>query len=621
MLEQGTTYIQHLHARSAGRDTLAEELRLSRWLSSVDLRPPGLPATTILCVRRLRVVVEAGRRGALADPRSEQRIASSLDELARQAARPAQGAVPANAEAIVFDDHAEMLACLARDWCSGSLAMCWWWPGLLRSSDLFAAVVPAWFAAPQYVPAALHQLARSADAVSFAQRLEPSAARLLLARIIREFGLSALSLVATEFGSDRRSSAAYLPASDRRSSAPGPTDGQVPHAAPLSNPAIPPWQPWAQEISGVALDPIQSTLLGVGLMLVRASSAVRSPVFAEAVQAWIAQSTPVQRSATTPMPPAETRPMVEELLPPFLPGAVPPDSLQPTPASIPIHEQLPALSAEPLPSNQPSTLLDDAPEPTVLPGASSMTSEVLHAPTEAEIETEYGGLCYLINLGLFLELYGDFTMPLHPGLALPIWDFIAVLGARLLGSSLAHDPIMPLLARLGGREPEAPSGHTWTPPNRWLMAPAWLDPFPQTDGWRYSTADGRLRIVHPSGFLVADVRREETAELHPLCAAYGVEAMPDAELALPAAATPLDRWLDWLLPYVVARLQLALGLTADTTPGPILCEQRAQVRVTATHLDVYFALADLPIEVRLSGLDRDPGWVPAAGRFVAFHFT
>jgi len=37
-------------------------------------------------------------------------------------------------------------------------------------------------------------------------------------------------------------------------------------------------------------------------------------------------------------------------------------------------------------------------------------------------------------------------------------------------------------------------------------------------------------------------------------------------------------------------------------------------------VDVIFALADLPIEVRLGGLDRNPGWVPAAGRVITFHY-
>jgi hypothetical protein len=48
--------------------------------------------------------------------------------------------------------------------------------------------------------------------------------------------------------------------------------------------------------------------------------------------------------------------------------------------------------------------------------------------------------------------------------------------------------------------------------------------------------------------------------------------------------------------------------------------RRARVFVTSTHVDVVLSLAELPLEVRFAGLDRTPGWVPAAGRFVSFHF-
>ena len=33
------------------------------------------------------------------------------------------------------------------------------------------------------------------------------------------------------------------------------------------------------------------------------------------------------------------------------------------------------------------------------------------------------------------------------------------------------------------------------------------------------------------------------------------------------------------------------------------------------------SLAALPIAIRLAGLDRDPGWIPAAGHAVAFRFA
>jgi hypothetical protein len=186
----------------------------------------------------------------------------------------------------------------------------------------------------------------------------------------------------------------------------------------------------------------------------------------------------------------------------------------------------------------------DAPAPKPPAVVSSCASA---PPVEEHLITEYGGVFYLINLALFLGLYGDFTCPAHPGLELPIWDFLALLGERLAGEALRADPVWELLARLAGRGPDESPGHDFAPPG-------------------------------------------------------------------------IERWLDELMPHVRARLCLALGLAdADGLAG-LLLAHRARVTVTATHLDVTFGLAELPLAIRLAGLDRDPGWVPAAGRFIAFHF-
>src|SRR5262249_2984485 len=82
----------------------------------------------------------------------------------------------------------------------------------------------------------------------------------------------------------------------------------------------------------------------------------------------------------------------------------------------------------------------------------------------------------------------------------------------------------------------------------------------------------------------------------------------------------VERWLRWFIPYVRLRLQRALGLTHPEDVAHIVCKHAARIFLTATHLDIVFSLVELPIEIRLAGLDRDPGWVPAAGRFIAFHF-
>jgi hypothetical protein len=46
-----------------------------------------------------------------------------------------------------------------------------------------------------------------------------------------------------------------------------------------------------------------------------------------------------------------------------------------------------------------------------------------------------------------------------------------------------------------------------------------------------------------------------------------------------------------------------------------------RIAVTRTHLDVVLPLETVDLDLRLAGLDRDPGWVPSLGRIVLFHFA
>ena len=96
---------------------------------------------------------------------------------------------------------------------------------------------------------------------------------------------------------------------------------------------------------------------------------------------------------------------------------------------------------------------------------------------EATIETELGGIFYLLNLGLALGLYGDFTTPAEPGIALPIWDFLALLGRDLLNDAPADDPVWPLLAALAGRDEGDAPDHAFEPTDHWRLPAEWLAPF------------------------------------------------------------------------------------------------------------------------------------------------
>lgn len=68
------------------------------------------------------------------------------------------------------------------------------------------------------------------------------------------------------------------------------------------------------------------------------------------------------------------------------------------------------------------------------------------------------------------------------------------------------------------------------------------------------------------------------------------------------------------------RLALALGLGDARELVPALLRLPARLADCGEHIDLHVDLAALPLPVRLAGLDRDPGWIPAAGCDVRFHF-
>jgi hypothetical protein len=257
----------------------------------------------------------------------------------------------------------------------------------------------------------------------------------------------------------------------------------------------------------------------------------------------------------------------------------------------------PAVSAEDTTEAAVSQAHDEGQRASVEPTCSS--ESLSHEPARAaatgresrEIETSFGGVFYLVNLGLFLGFYGDFTNPLRPGISLSLWDFVALAGRELVGKELEDDPVWMLLAELAGRADGEEPGKGFAPPDQTLesVSDALIShPF-------------ALSLSHDGRRSALTVRQEE----------YEKADSDDA---------PLRRWLGLLMPELRARLQRALGLAAHEGLGALLCHHRARVTTTTTHLDAYLSLAELPIVIRLAGLDRDPGWVPAAGRSIAFHF-
>ncbi|WP_310497043.1 hypothetical protein [Sandarakinorhabdus sp.] len=213
----------------------------------------------------------------------------------------------------------------------------------------------------------------------------------------------------------------------------------------------------------------------------------------------------------------------------------------------------------------------------------------LLAASSLEIGSNFAGLFFLFNAFTALALYGDFTRP-HarlPGLS--PFALLAWLGRRWFGAAFVADPLHGLLRELAGLGPRQRLTAQFEAPV-WAVPSEWLVPWPRARPQRRGRA-----LWHPAGFVLA----------HDF----------EGRAALPTPARQRQRWLHAFARYLQARMDRAAdgGVGALSLPGVITVKPDA--------IMVGFALETHPISLRLAGLDRDPGFVPAAARTIGFVFS
>ena len=552
--------ILKLRVKGSDLDPLALRGRLQNLFDEVSMQP-RLPASATLFIRKLKDPLPGALDLDSAYPRAPQAwkhaFNTRFDQLVASAARPAFGLVADSAESVVFYDYAELLASLSADWCSGNVQLRWWWQSFLKRGNVSHVVKQFWRDKIEYGPAALQLLAKRSVVTEFVTLLHDDEARDLVRRMVQVFGLHSLRSLVHESGT---SPSLLTPKQGAESSS-----DQRPAQELLVRIAAP-WRYVVPESESPRLSAPQQLLVGLGLMLQRAPVRVRSLSFAQEVQEWQehilssnALTIAVDGRKEPPASPVEIS--SSELIAadeavsspantPALPDEAPLAATQPKSLGEQVkignvvftHEAMvhDSEAAVQEPSQKADTpedlpLVESAAGSEAEPEIFADVSEVLDSIT---IETNLGGLFYLINLGIFLEIYTDFTNPVERFTELSIWDFVAQLGTNLLGEFDEEDPVWTLLASL-------------VEPNR----------------------------------------------------------------------EPSDKqWLTDLLPSIRTRLRQALGVNSEADLSDLLLRHYARVTITTTHLDVFFSIAQHPIEIRLSGLDRNPGWVPAAGRFIAFHY-
>lgn len=215
---------------------------------------------------------------------------------------------------------------------------------------------------------------------------------------------------------------------------------------------------------------------------------------------------------------------------------------------------------------------------------------------DVRFSTEFGGLLFLVNAFVALGLYPDFTQPkgkrLEPS---PLW-LADRIGRYWFGTRYRRDPLANWIAA------HAENGRL---PRNWRIERDWLAGFETSAPRRLTRRRRHTTLWHPAGFPLADGRERDL--------------QPRERRARPASGAParlplIERWPACLALYLNARLEHLTGT------GLALLAQPARIETRDLDLQAVFGLDRHPIELRLAGLDRNPGWQPAEGRSIAFAF-
>ena len=603
--ESDSTIIDCVRIKSRGGDPEQARQKIGRLLANADLRPSRLPISSILCLRKLRDPAPDVRweHERVRPQRAwEESVTRELDRLTAAAVRPALAPVPPTAQAVLFLDRAELLACLTADWLHGTANSNWWWFTLLKSGAAEQVIVREWTESPQLAPAALAWLAERTLLGEFVQKLPEGVAARLLENVRRAFALPVGELAPVM---KVLSSASFgeiaVPGNDvttedvarpqiLKSIPAGGSEHAICEDSPLAArsgeesrrdepPA--PWLALVPEASETRLSILKRVLIAQALMLHRAPARARAVSFQKAIEEWRhwAEDHPEIAVGGWESPVEHSTALSAGLVRRMSIAAASVaecDFVNPRHTATVLSDRTSAALAES--SHDISNLAELQPNITA---------------ALSGIESDFAGVMFLLNVALYLTLYADFTAPLAPGLELNIWDFVSLLGREFAGEEMENDRISGLLGALAGRMESEPPGVHFEPPAEWVIPLSWLDPFSEPFVPTRVVREGRIQMLHPAGFVISD---------KPLT---------------PVGPVSLAHWLSWISGYARARLARAL---AREDAAELLCRIPGRITCTSTHVDVNYSLTTYPIEVRLAGLDRDPGWIPAAGRYVTYHF-
>lgn len=541
--------------------------RLTRALELATPASTGVPANALLLVRRIRVdrPLATGVEGWGGE---------LVDRIRAAKASARRGALGAG-DSLYFEDAHALEAAIVDAWLAGERL-----PDVVRrliadSDTPLLRWRRRWFADVRNLPALIATLVAAGTAGAWLAQFEESELTAATERLIRAHGGDAGWGRAAEVRDPGRPPAADRLGVATRSAAR--RSRAIDEAVAIARASAP--QAGAQ------------CLIAVALLARRRPALVATQGFGDAL---------VGMSATRPAPRARSatgsselliEPSVDEAGGPAVPASKSASADEPrrrsrgyvrkTPRSA-VGSAAPA-STEAVPHSQAGTRVprqERAPEVAVF----------------TTIASEYAGLFFLLNIFLSLGLYGDFTDPARRLRGLSPFELLLMLGRHWCGAGFARDPIEPALRSLAGLGKSERVGRDFEAPV-WEAPPAWLA------AWE----PGPARVIHG---------RFGTSRWH-----YDGFPIADHWRVARAPSWLRRRWVACLARYVAARLARALGMEDPEQAVARLIALPGEIHVDPEHVEISFALDAHPLAIRLAGLDRDPGWIPAAGRNVEFRFT
>jgi hypothetical protein len=676
MPADGTVTVEHVRLKRAQADAAVARQRLSYLFSSVLLGPPSMAPSAVLVVRSMSDplpgrITKDFASAAIPGTDWQSAAQTQLGALYRRAARPAAGPVPASAEAVLFADYSELLACLALDSVTNS-AYVWWWKSILRNTvlGLPGAWADAWAKHPLYVPSALQQLDEQGKAVQILRAIAPLQAWRLLVAVGRAFDLPEYAFQLTEWTathSNPGTVSRVSPAFESRSFEPQSKDANDPAGTtpeevrsdeesrskdagsdvrrPWSRAHQPPWEPAVPAASSlIELGWERRALHGVSLLLCHAPHRALRAAFARELHEWIA----LERDNSNGRPDAPQSNVAAEpslRTPPFHETsgsqAMPSSLASGSESADPAGSGSPSARAEnPVSDHHPSsstttdaletaasTPLPPCDAPPAPPDARSISdspkkksSRQLQLQFENGCPTRLGGIFYLIHL-LYRSSLFDFEIGLGG------WALLEVLARCLLDRlsiDTSNDPVWAALALLDGRDPGADPAEAFQPQMIYEAPDSWLRNLGSPlRSIRFRS--GRVELWHPEGFCTFDSQdpvsldRAWVSQFPRLNRAQRRSLIPETRVC-PVGLNPspqLRRFLHFILPFARWRLRKALG---DTSIEEILLRD-GTLYASRTHVDLVMGLKQVNVPARLAGLDKNPGWVLELGRVVIFHFV